>query len=201
MSHRTLSTRLLRLAAAAALAFALPAQALTVIDVQDGGNLVSTAFVGAGLVGLDVGLLTSSPVRVTLSLDAEDIGRNLSFNAIVSLLQQPAAAVIVGLDGASLAALGSATALDADVRLLARTDLRGAAATASVASSEFYLGNPLLEGLQDWRIALADARAGDRFSVTISAVPEPGSWALMLSGLVAAACAGRHHRGEHRSRA
>lgn len=194
MSHRPCSARLLQLAAAATVALcALPAQALTVVDVQANGHRVSTDFVGAGLAGLDVGLLSTGtgPVRVTLALDAGDIGQSLFFNAIVSLLDQSAPAVTVTLDGASFAAFGSATALGAGVQLLPGLDARSATAAAALVSTEFYLGNPLLEGGTDWRIDLANAQAGDRFSITISAVPEPGTWALMLGGLGAVALAAR----------
>jgi hypothetical protein len=197
MSHRPRSARLLQLAAAATVALcALPAQALTVVDVQDGGNLVSTAFVGGALAGLDVGLQTASPVRVTLELEAADLGRDVFFNAIVSLLQQPAREVTVSLgDGARFSGLGlgGARALGTGITAGGTRDDGATWWFRSEAdATEFYLGDPLLEGLgNDWLLAFDDPQVGSRFSVSISAVPEPGTWALMLGGLGAVALAAR----------
>lgn len=176
-------------ACAAALLGALPAQALTVVEVQDGGNRVSTDFVGPGLAGIDVGLQTAAPVRVTLELGAADLGQDLFFNAVVALLEQPATEVAVTLSGARFEGLGlgSAQALGATITSAGTRD--GDATwwfKANAPSSEFYLGDPLHEGLgNDWRIVFDDPVVGSRFSVTVtvSAVPEPGAWALMLAGL------------------
>lgn len=53
----------------------------------------------------------------------------------------------------------------------------------NASSQQLFLGNPFGELLQDWRISLNGLSAGSAFSVTVSAVPEPTSLALVLAGL------------------
>jgi hypothetical protein len=74
----------------------------------------------------------------------------------------------------------------------------GATRTVTFATEEFLdveLGNPLGQaGRQDWTLGQAGFQVGDRFSLTVSAVPEPGQYALLLAGLAGIGWLARRRR-------
>lgn len=91
------------------------------------------------------------------------------------------------LTGISLAAPAGTFSTDgfSTVTAAGASALQAWATFSPAVTTELYIGNPLGTGsATDWTLSLAGLQAGDRFSITMaSAVPEPGTYALVLAGL------------------
>lgn len=194
MNRPNLTAHAARLALAAGLLAAGPAaHALMLASTQPGGNDLAVALDGSR-IGVDLSLRTAGSASFQLSLEADDVGQWLPFNAVIAVAPgQALQALRVSLQGAAFAYVGTVTPA---FGALAGIDGDGTQQTLRFQPAEAFgvdLGAPFAQaGTQDWLLAPAGGpQAGDRFTVTISAVPEPATAALMLAGLGVAAWAVR----------
>ena len=177
-------------AAAACLAafFHMPsAHALTFVSQTTNGNTVDLAFAASDTIAADVGFLAPGSVTITWQLDADDVVRGAAaFNSIVdNFSATPFGALTVHVDGGAITPGGFASN-DGAMTLTAQ-DARSVSFVFTPAmATQAYLGDPFLSGsTPDWSISLAGLAAGDTLSVTMTtAVPEPGTWAMLAGGLV-----------------
>lgn len=189
------------IAAAAALALAPAAHA---VSLQGGsfqtvaGNSVED-FSGAGALSFTLGLENLTPVSLTYVVGGAD-GAQLTFDALIdNFLRTPMQSVVFSLDkGASFGTLGTAHApfSTASVTRLGAN----AARVAFGGNGEGYgveVGDVFgtTAGAADWMIHLNGLQAGQSFTMTITtAVPEPGTYALVVAGLAVAGVAARRRR-------
>jgi len=176
------------IALGAALAVASQAQALTLDNVVANGNVVNTDFVLPGQIGLDLAFLSQAPVSLSFTLDASDgAGTGVWFNAVVREVSGAALSQVrLALSGGAFFSGPAGSAFTLAGVALAPSLTAGntqVALLASPATAEIYLGNPLgLPGPQDWQIAY-ELASGPGFTLTVTQVPEPQTWALLLGGL------------------
>lgn len=189
------SRRWQALLALALAALGTQAQALQLVGVQDGGNDATVTLNGSSLA-LDLTLRNSAPVRVELALEAADVGQWLAFNAVVGAGAGSALPGLqLSLQGASFGLVGSVTPAFGQLVSISGDDGRQ---TLQFNPAEPYavdLGAPFGQaGTQDWLLAPAGLQAGDRLALTISAVPEPATTAMLALGLTALIVAVRPRR-------
>lgn len=180
MSKKTL------IAAALALAAALPAQALTFEGAVVQGATAVNDYSAIGLLSFDLDLANGAPAVLSWRIDDEDLLAPIAFNAVIrNLTGAGLQGLTLTLDRGAFASVGSVTRqFSGETSSVTGS---GATRTVTFASQEFLdveLGNPLgRTGAQDWTLGQAGFQVGDRFSLTVSAVPEPSQYALLLAGL------------------
>lgn len=176
------------IALAAALAVASQAQALTLGSVADNGNVVDTSFVLPGQIGLDLAFLSQAPVSLAFTLDDGDAGDAVSFNAIVREISGAAMSQVrLVLSGGALFSVPAGSTFTVAGDALVPNLTAGNTQVdllASPPTNEIYLGDPFgLFGAQNWQIGFGQLASGDSFTLTVTQVPEPQTWALLLGGL------------------
>jgi hypothetical protein len=191
------------LALAVSAALLAPAAHAAVLDSVTGYALGSSAggmslFVDAanetvvsdlsafGSIGSDLFLSNvTSPLTLNYRLEAGE--SDLSFSSVVSFLPNNAGYTGVQLTlggGATFSLLGSVeTTGNLSVpQVSISSDLRTATISLPVSENEVYIGSPF-GGLTNWGIGVSGVASSGEFSLTVSAVPEPASVALVLAGL------------------
>lgn len=196
------TTRLARCAAVLALALAAcGAQAAALLSTTAGAQQLGVA-VNGDLIAVDLTVREHGSASFDVGLDAADVGQWLRFNAVIATtLPQGIGELQIELAGAGFAWVGSITPAFGS---LASIDGNAQLQSMRFSPAEPFgvdLGAPFGQaGTQDWLLAPAGLLAGDRFTVTISAVntvPEPASSALLLAALGAAGW--RMRRGARRA--
>ena len=168
--------------------FQIPsAHALTFVSQATNGNTVDLAFATADTIAADIAFLASGPVTITWQLDADDVVRGAAaFNSIVdNFSDTPFGALTLRVDAGAITA-GSFASNDGAMTVTARSEQSVAFAFSPAMATQAYLGDPFLAGgaTADWSISLAGLSAGDTLSLTMTtAVPEPGTWAMLAGGL------------------
>lgn len=176
-----------KLIAAALLTLAAQTQAAQYLG-SVGAPQVDASFASASQLFFDINFAQASSVTLNFGVEAQDLSQPLlSFNALVRNLSGLGfEAVSVKLNGASFAGPAGSISTDGFQPVLAsgsNSQALWAQFGQPGVTSEFYLGNPLAQaGASDWTLDLSGAQVGDSFSISV-AVPEPESYALMLSGL------------------
>ncbi len=187
----------LLLATTLAAAAALPAQALTFEGALTQGATIVTDYSSTGLLSFDIDFANQQPVQLEFRIDAEDLLQPLAFNAV---LRNFSGSGIGGyqltLDRGAFTSVGSVTR---QFEGQTAVSTAGGSATLSFSSLEFLdveIGNALGTTLNATNWTLGGLQAGDRISlsVSVSAVPEPGTWALLLGGLAAVCGIARRQR-------
>jgi hypothetical protein len=190
----------IRTALAVALATALYvplAQALTLVDTQANGATVNTSFSTTDTIAADLDFPTAGQVTLAFALDAGDITRGTAlFNGIVNNLSSTALASLqVSVNRGTLTP-GSVLSNDGS-SVLSRPSANTVDISFTTPLTTFVeLGDPLLQGRQDWTVGFAGLATGDTITVTWTAapVPEPGTWALLAGGLGLLGVQARHTR-------
>lgn len=173
---------LLSLAAAAALLAAMPAHAIS-FNGMTGGNAVVTDYSTDGLLSFDIDFSSFAPTTLSYTIDAADLlSGSLSFNAVLRNY------VGTGFEGYSFSLssglFGNLGTVWPGFDTNSVIDFNGANASVTFSSLAFLdtaIGNSLDNGGTDWLIG--GLNAGDSLSITVTAVPEPETYALLLSGL------------------
>jgi PEP-CTERM motif len=181
---------------ALATSLAAPAQAVTFEGAVTQGATRVEDYSALGLVSFDIDLKNGSPVVISWRIDDDDLLAPISFNAVIrNLTGQGLQGLTLTLDRSGFASVGSVTR-----QFGGATDVSGSGATRTLMfTPEDYLdvelGNALGgTGKQDWTLGQAGFQVGDRFSLTVSAVPEPSQYALLLAGLAAVGALARRRR-------
>lgn len=189
---------LVTLAASAVLTASPLAQALTLVSSSLNGNQIDTAFSTPELAAVDIGFLTPGSIALQFEVDADDIARGSArFNSIVDNLSGVGFGLLqVSMDRGTLTA-GGAESNDGTVGVASVAARSVALEFTPPMTTQAYLGNALLTGSSaDWTLGFDTLAAGDRFTLTVTAaVPEPGTWALMVLGLAGVAV-GVRRRGQ-----
>lgn len=182
-----MKSALTALAAGAALLLSGSAFAVTLSDVEANGNLFDNSASTPTLISPSIELKSASPIVFTFVVGEEDAGGTVAFNASIMNTGGTAwRSLEVALTGGTIVLAGSVTP-----QFGAIDGRSGDAVTETItfAPAESFgadLGNPFSQaGAQDWLFGLEGLRAGDQFSVTVTAglVPEPGTYAMLLTGL------------------
>lgn len=191
MKHITATFAAALLALAAA-----PSSAITLEGALTQGGTVVTDFSGTGLVSFDIDFANLAPVQLAFRVDAGDMAAPIALNA---LLRNFTGAGFTGfslaLGRGSFAGIGSVTPQFGGS---ATVTAQGGLAQISLAAPEFLdlqIGNALgtTPGAVNW--TLGGLAAGDRFTLSVSAVPEPGRLSLMLAGLASLGFLAHRRRG------
>lgn len=164
------------------------AQAVTLTSVEGNGNVVSTDFFGPELVAADIGWTNANPVTLHMQVDGDELLGRVRFNGVIDQFQpdQVLSQLSITLTGgATFVQTGSVETLTGQGPASVSFAAGGQSALISFsgAAQQVFLGNPFGELFQDWQINLSGLSAGSAFSLTVSAVPEPTSMALLLAGL------------------
>lgn len=152
-----------------------------------------------GLVSLSGDINNLAPVDLSIVLDASEQGGSLSFNGdfqVNTLSGLTGYRVEVLTPGVSISVVGDV--LNSFGASMA-TSGDGIAQEIAFAPAEdlfFEIGDPLLAGSTNWTLDVSGLAPGvDRFSVRLTAIPEPGTALLLGLGLAAMAQRGRARRG------
>jgi hypothetical protein len=162
-----------------------------------GNGLIDNSSIGSLSLSGDVN--NFSPIDLSIVLDASEQGGSISFNGdfqvntLVALtgyrIEVLTPGVTISVVGDVLNSFGNPMATSGDAF----------AQDIGFAPSEdlfFEIGDPLLAGSTDWALDVGGLAPGvDRFSVRLTAIPEPGTALLLGLGLAALAQRGRARRG------
>ncbi len=180
--------------AAAALAAACwtPAMAITLESALTQGGTVVADYSGTSLVSFDIDFANFAPAVLEFRVDASDLAAPIALSAMLRNFSGSGfSGYTFVLDRGSFSTLGSVT-----TQFGGNASATASGGTASIRFSalEFLdveVGNALgtTAGTSNW--TLGGLAAGDRFTLTVSAVPEPGSVAMLLAGLAVLGALGR----------
>lgn len=154
------------------------------------GDTVVTSYHDTSLISFDVDFANASPVILGFTVEASDLLQPISLNAIVrNLTGTGINAYTLAIDGATFGTIGSVTRQFAGSTQV--TQPTSQIAQLQFDSPEFLdieIGDALgsTPGALNW--TLSGVQAGDRLNVIVAvgAVPEPATYALLLSGLAVA---------------
>jgi hypothetical protein len=178
----TMKTSFLLLASCAALLASAPARAISIGTVNGNGNVVDTSFSSASMLSISIDALNNQPVSVQVLTSAGDPAV-LPLNGLLrNLIGLGVPQVDLMLSGASFANMGTATGSFGGVATVSGGGMQAQIRLAPAENFEMAFGDWFLDGAgSDFGINLAGNNGA--FTLTVSAVPEPGAWALWAAGL------------------
>ncbi len=173
------------IALAAAATLALPAQAARFTGVATEGPVVAEDYSEDALISFDLDFLEQTSATLSYRIvDADLSGMGVAFNAVLRNFSDLGfTGYNLSLSTGSFAEVGTVTRQFGGNTTLS---FDGAMAMVRFDSPEFLdveLGDPLMSGFNQVDWAIDGLAAGDRLSITVSAVPEPETYALLLAGL------------------
>lgn len=172
------------LIAAAALAALAPAGAVTFVGASTADGTVVADYSATGLLSFDIDFRSLAPATLTYTVSADDLTMPLEWNAILRNL------VGIGLDGYGVTlSVGSFAVPGTVTRQFGGStsvSAAGGEATLLFSTPEFLnieIGNALgtTPATVNWK--LGGLNVGDTLALTVTPVPEPGTWGLMAAGL------------------
>lgn len=178
MTHKTLAI------AALAAACSLPAHALTLQGTSTTPGNTIVDYSAAGLLSFDADFSARGSVSAEYRIDDGDL--LVDFSALVRNLTG------VGLDGIGIRlSAGSFSGIGTVTRFFGGAAQVLGAGSDAVAirfdTPEYFdveigdvFGNP---GRSNWTLDFSGLSVGDRFTITMTAVPEPGTLALLAAAL------------------
>lgn len=178
-----MNKHLLALAAALSLGGLAPVHAATFTGVVGSTPATVADYSTNGLISFDIDFPSLSSATLAYTIDAGDAG-GLAFNAVLrNLTGAGLEGYTFGLSSGLFGNLGTVTRQFGGASVI---DFNGGNASVSFSPLEFLdveIGDPLLAGAGrlDWTIL--GLNAGDTLNISVSAVPEPETLALLLSGL------------------
>lgn len=173
------------LLAAGALLAAAPAAAVSVVDVRvAGGNNITFLNAGPGLLETDLALRDFRSTVWTVRADTP--GESFAFNGFIDVftgvtLGLGLKTLVIGLEGVSFEAVGSITPA---FSTLIASNLSGSRLTLRFSGEGEFLNVGLgsIAGDRDFRFAFDPGVTEGRITLRALAVPEPGTWALLIAG-------------------
>jgi hypothetical protein len=184
--HKHHPLRAAALAAALALTAAGGAQAITFEGAVTTGASTVDNYSELGLLSFDIFVRDLAPVALAFRIDAGDLSMPITFNALVENF------IGTGLPGFTMTlSQGSFTTVGTVTRFFGGSVTTGGTpANVSVGfdPAEFFtaeLGDAYgtTPAALDWKIDHTAFQVGDRLTLTVTPVPEPGTMALLAGGL------------------
>jgi hypothetical protein len=172
------------LIAAAALAALAPAGAATFNGASTQDGTVVVDYGSIGLLSFDIDFKSLAPATLNFSIGADDLTMPLEWNAILrNFAGTGLDGYVVTLDRGTFLQQGTVTRQFGGSTSIT---VIGGQATFAFSSQEFLdveVGNALgtTPATANW--ALGGLVAGDSLALTVTPVPEPGTWGLMAAGL------------------
>ena len=175
-------------------AIAAPASAVSVIAIDTTPeNSVTVWTAEPGLLEADAAIAAFTPIRLTLGRDSGETG--FAFNSILDFLTGVELGKTVGtldisLAGATFATVGSVEPAFSNHGWSLSEDLR--TVTIRFHGGEGFGAQLGMES--PFAIAFDDSAFGAQMTLLAGAVPEPASWALMITGFGLIGAAARTRR-------
>jgi PEP-CTERM motif len=180
----TMNKSFIAVAAALLLAATAPAQAISFEGAITQGGTTVADYASTGLVSFDIDFRSVDAASLEYRIDADDLSMPLAWNAILRNFTE------LGIEGYSVTlSRGGFTLVGSVTRQFGGSSTAtadGGSALISFSTPEFLdveIGNALgtTPAATDW--TLGGLAAGDRLTLTVTPVPEPGTWGLMAAGL------------------
>jgi hypothetical protein len=172
------------LAAAALALCAAQASAITMESSVTQGGTVVTDFSGVSLVSFDIDFRSFAPAVIEFRVDSGDMLAPITLSSVLrNFTGSGFSGFELTLDRGIFASAGTVTPQFGGT---ATVLLNGNAATINFSALEFLdveVGNAFgtTSGATNW--GLSNLMAGDRFTLSVTPVPEPGTYAMLLAGL------------------